>query len=49
VMPGLTETSTFALALDAAGHDVGSVYAALVRTALVQGGLVQGAPGEAQR
>jgi D-alanine-D-alanine ligase len=54
VMPGLTETSTFALALDAAGHDVGSVYAALVQAALVQAGLVrgrlvQGAPGDAQR
>jgi D-alanine-D-alanine ligase len=29
-MPGLTETSSTALALDAAGFDVGGVYAALV-------------------
>jgi D-alanine-D-alanine ligase len=54
VMPGLTETSTFALALDAAGHDVGSVYAALVQAALVQASLaqaslVQGDLGDAQR
>lgn len=34
VMPGLTETSTLALALDAAGHDVGWVYAELAHTAL---------------
>ena len=34
VMPGLTETSTFALALDAAGHDVGWVYAELAHAAL---------------
>jgi D-alanine-D-alanine ligase len=33
-MPGLTETSSTALALDAAGYDVGGVYAALV-TSLV--------------
>lgn len=33
VMPGLTETSTFALALEAAGHDVGWVYAELAQTA----------------
>lgn len=32
-MPGLTETSSTALALDAAGYDVGGVYAALVRVA----------------
>lgn len=36
VMPGLTETSTFALALEAAGHDVGWVYAELARTAIRQ-------------
>ncbi len=34
VMPGLTETSTLALALDAAGHDVGWVYAELAQTAI---------------
>lgn len=34
VMPGLTETSTFALALDAAGHDLGWVYAELAQTAI---------------
>lgn len=34
VMPGLTETSTLALALDAAGHDVGWVYAELAHAAL---------------
>jgi D-alanine-D-alanine ligase len=33
-MPGLTETSSTALALDSAGYDVGGVYAALVRAAL---------------
>lgn len=33
-MPGLTETSSTALALDAAGYDVGGVYAAVV-TSLV--------------
>ncbi len=33
VMPGLTETSTFALALEAAGHDVGWVYAELAQAA----------------
>lgn len=32
-MPGLTETSSTALALDSAGYDVGGVYAALVRAA----------------
>jgi len=32
-MPGLTETSSTALALDAAGFDVGGVYAALVESA----------------
>jgi len=34
VMPGLTETSTLALALDSAGHDVGWVYAALAEAAI---------------
>ena len=34
VMPGLTETSTIALALEAAGHDVGWVYAALAQAAI---------------
>ncbi|GAA1694230.1 D-alanine--D-alanine ligase [Microcella alkalica] len=34
VMPGLTETSTIALALDAAGHDIGWVYAALAQAAI---------------
>lgn len=34
-MPGLTETSSTALALDEAGYDVGGVYAALVKAALV--------------
>jgi len=33
VMPGLTETSTLALALDQAGYEVGSIYAALVSRA----------------
>jgi D-alanine-D-alanine ligase len=33
-MPGLTETSSTALALDSAGYDVGGVYAAVVRAAL---------------
>jgi len=33
-MPGLTETSTFALALEAAGYDVGWVYAELAQTAV---------------
>ncbi len=32
-MPGLTETSSTALALDSAGYDVGGVYAALVDAA----------------
>jgi D-alanine-D-alanine ligase len=35
-MPGLTETSSTALALDAAGYDVGGVYGALVETALAR-------------
>lgn len=33
VMPGLTETSTVALALDQAGYDVGGVYSALAQRA----------------
>jgi D-alanine-D-alanine ligase len=33
-MPGLTETSLFPLALEAAGHDVGWVYSALADAAL---------------
>jgi D-alanine-D-alanine ligase len=32
-MPGLTETSGTALALDSAGYDVGALYSALVSTA----------------
>ena len=32
-MPGLTETSSTVLALDSAGYDIGSVYAALVESA----------------
>jgi D-alanine-D-alanine ligase len=35
-MPGLTETSSTALALDSAGYDVGGVYGALVETALAR-------------
>lgn len=35
-MPGLTETSSTALALDAAGYDVGGVYGALVEAALAR-------------
>lgn len=34
VLPGLTETSLFPLALDAAGHDVGWVYSALADAAI---------------
>jgi len=34
VMPGLTETSLFPLALEAAGHDVGWVYSALAEAAI---------------
>ncbi|MGV8970074.1 MAG: D-alanine--D-alanine ligase family protein [Microbacteriaceae bacterium] len=33
-LPGLTETSLFPLALEAAGHDVGWVYSALAETAM---------------
>lgn len=35
-MPGLTETSSTALALDSAGYDVGGVYGALVDAALAK-------------
>ena len=35
-MPGLTETSSTALALDSAGYDVGGVYGALVDAALAR-------------
>lgn len=35
-MPGLTETSSTALALDSAGYDVGGVYGALVEAALAR-------------
>jgi len=34
VMPGLTETSVFPLALEVAGHDAGLVYGALARAAV---------------
>ena len=34
VMPGLTETSLFPLALEAAGHDIGWVYSALADAAV---------------
>lgn len=34
VLPGLTETSLFPLALEAAGHDVGWVYSALAEAAI---------------
>ena len=37
-MPGLTETSLFPLALEAAGHDVGWVYAALAESAIREAG-----------
>ena len=37
-MPGLTETSLFPLALEAAGHDVGWVYAALAESAIRESG-----------
>ena len=36
-MPGLTETSLFPLALEAAGHDVGWVYSALADSAIREG------------
>ena len=36
-MPGLTETSLFPLALEAAGHDVGWVYSALAESAIREG------------
>ena len=35
-MPGLTETSLFPLALEAAGHDVGWVYSALAEAAVLR-------------
>ena len=34
VLPGLTETSIFPQALEAAGHDLGGVYAALAIAAI---------------
>jgi D-alanine-D-alanine ligase len=37
-MPGLTETSLFPLALEAAGHDVGWVYSALAESAIREAG-----------
>jgi D-alanine-D-alanine ligase len=36
VMPGLTETSLFPLALEAAGHDIGWVYSALADAAIAE-------------
>jgi D-alanine-D-alanine ligase len=36
VMPGLTETSLFPLALEAAGHDIGWVYTALAEAAIAE-------------
>jgi D-alanine-D-alanine ligase len=36
-MPGLTETSLFPLALEAAGHDVGWVYSAMAESAIREG------------
>lgn len=36
VLPGLTETSILPQALEAAGHDLGWVYAALAETAIVE-------------
>jgi D-alanine-D-alanine ligase len=38
VTPGLTETSTFPLAVSSAGHDLAEVYATLVRNAKKRGG-----------
>ena len=38
VTPGLTETSTFPLAVTSAGHDLAEVYATLVRNAKKRGG-----------
>ena len=38
VTPGLTETSTFPLAVTSAGHDLAEVYTALVRNAVHRGG-----------
>jgi len=37
-LPGLTETSLFPLALEAAGHDVGWVYSALAEAAIREAG-----------
>lgn len=37
VAPGMTETSLFPLALDAAAKDLGTVFAGLVRTAVARG------------
>lgn len=34
VLPGLTETSLFPMALEAAGHDLGWIYSALAETAI---------------
>ena len=34
VLPGLTETSLLPQALEAAGHDLGIIYAALAKAAL---------------
>jgi D-alanine-D-alanine ligase len=36
VLPGLTETSLFPLALEAAGHDIGWVYSALAEAAVAE-------------
>jgi D-alanine-D-alanine ligase len=38
VTPGLTETSTFPLAVTSAGHELAEVYATLVRNAKKRGG-----------
>jgi D-alanine-D-alanine ligase len=37
-MPGLTETSLFPLALEAAGHDIGWVYSAMAESAIREAG-----------
>lgn len=39
VLPGLTETSMLPLALEAAGHDLGWVYAALAQSAFSRGAM----------
>jgi D-alanine-D-alanine ligase len=36
VLPGLTETSLLPQALDAAGHDLGLIYAALAEAAITE-------------